>query len=309
MEKTFTNEEKQQIAELILRQFKASGFTSQARFAKSVGLDQADLTNLKGKTFLRNQQLIGPAKWMRIARIAGFTSSDIERWITADTKVKRFIDSQLIACQNLSMTNILCDEAGIGKTHTCREFATTHPNVFYLDCSNSRNKNRFIQALARAVGIEAQGKYDEILADTIYALQLTNKPLIILDEAGDLEDKAILEFKRIYNALEDQCGFYIVGSDGLRAKIERGIRVRKVGYKEVFSRLGKNFSRIMSAQLQELSIEFGEMAEQILIANDVTDKATIADIRARMVESGIKDLRTVKREVRKRRYINQNSRS
>jgi len=41
-----------------------------------------------------------------------------------------------------------------------------------------------------------------VIEEVMYAIQLTENPLIILDEAGDLQDSAFLELKRLYNNLE-----------------------------------------------------------------------------------------------------------
>lgn len=303
MELTFTESEKLQISEKIIEGFKRSGFASQARYARSIGLDKADISNLKGKKWQTSPQLIGAQKWVRMARASGFVKNEEQKWTTAETKVKRFVDRQLTICKQLGFTSILVDEAGIGKTYACREFATHTPSVFYLDCSNYRTRTRFIEAIARVVGIQPSGRYDDILADSIYSLSMIDSPLVILDEAGDLEDKAMMEFRRMYNSLEGRCGFYLVGSDGLKARIERGLRLKKAGYKEVFSRFGKNFSRIMPLQLQDQVQEYREMGEEILKINGITEKGEIAEILTKLNNNGVKDLRTINREVRKYRYM------
>ncbi len=306
----FTNEDKLRIAELILERFKKSGFDSQAKFSKSVNLDKADISNLRNKSFVKNPQLIGNSKWIRLARIGGFLKDDSFKWISADTLVKRFVDTQLKACKELSIAGIMCDEVGIGKTYSCKEFALNNPNVFYVDCTHTRSKTRLIMAIAQAVGVEPIGRYDDILSDAIYALSLMSQPLIILDEAGDLGDLAILEIKRIWNGLEDQCGFYVLGSDGLKAKFERGIRCRKVGYKETFSRFGKLFSRAMPVNLKDQIEEFENMAQQILTVNGVTDKNVQQTIIKKLkTETTIGDLRTISRQVKKLRYQNPESRT
>ena len=62
------------------------------------------------------------------------------------------------------------------------------------------------------------------------------QPLVVLDEAGDLDYNAFLELKELWNATQGECAWYMMGADGLRAKIESGIAHKKVGYAEIFDR-------------------------------------------------------------------------
>ncbi len=43
-------------------------------------------------------------------------------------------------------------------------------------------------------------------------------PLVVLDEAGDLQYEAFLELKALWNATEMCCGWYMMGADGLRRR-------------------------------------------------------------------------------------------
>ncbi len=305
MKDFFTDKEKHAITDAVMFRFERSGFDSMNRFSKSIGMSAADMTNLSRKKWVNNQSLVGEAKWVKLARIVGFERNDRLQWNTADTEVKVKIDTQLNYCRNYSLSGILVDDAGIGKSYACREYSRIHPNVFYIDCSNARTKNRFIRSIATAVGVDSGTRYDDMLADAIYALHMTDKPLLIFDEAGDLEDRSILEFKRMYNALEMQCGFYVVGSDGFRSKIERGIAHKKVGFTEVFSRLGKNFTKVLPSMLEEKREKIKQMAEAILKVNGITDVQVIRDIQKKLFENGLKDMRTVQREVMKLRILNQ----
>lgn len=305
MENLFETKEKEQIGRMILDRFRASGFDSQAKFAKSIGFNPADLTNLKGEKWKAHPQLIGQDKWIRLARYAGYTRDEVTRWVTADTAVKLFIFEQLRNYQTFSFSGIFCDDAGIGKSYACQLYSRQSPHCFYLDCSKSRTRNRFIKALATAVGLDTTGRYDDLLENTIYALGLMPHPLLILDEAGDLDDRAFLELKRMYNELEGKCAFFLIAADGLRTKIERGIAHHKVGFTEVFSRFGKRFSRVMPELADQKAELLRDMATRILQANGVTNLTEIRNIlRTLTASGGLRDMRTVYREVIKLRARN-----
>ena len=75
-------------------------------------------------------------------------------------------------------------------------------------------------------------------------LRSIDSPLIILDEAGDLQYEAFLELKALWNATEHCCGWYMMGADGLKEKINRSIDCKKVGYTEMLSRYGGRYCKV-----------------------------------------------------------------
>lgn len=204
------------------------------------------------------------------------------------------------ACKNYSFTAILCDDAGIGKTFACKAYAAKMPHVYYIDCSNSRTRIRLIRAIGKVVGVDTNDRADEVFENAMYVLRQTERPLLIFDEAGDLEDKAFLELKRLYNNLEGICGFYIVGADGLKRKIEKGEAAKKVGFTEIFSRFGKKFTKIIPVERESKRDFLLNMTNEVLAVNGITDRQQISVIaQAVVANGGLKDLRTVYREVMK----------
>jgi DNA transposition AAA+ family ATPase len=294
---TFTQEEKAAIGDLLLERFRLSGFSSKGKYAVTIGLTGADMTNIENKKYLDNPQLVGMSKWINIARTLGYQKNERMKWVAANTVVSNYIAQQLTACQAYSMTAILVDEAGIGKTFTAKEYAKRTPNVIYIDCSVYPKKTDFIRAFATQVGISDDAKLSELMESALYAVSQMHNPLIILDEAGDLEHTTLLLIKRMYNALEECCGFYLIGADGLKRKIENGIKYQKLGFVEVFSRFGKKFSKILPELMDEKRQVLKTMAKEIAIANGITDTDIISDIIRNLFTAGFGDMRKVKREI------------
>lgn len=294
----FTEIEKELIGKMLIERQELSGL-SQAKFAKANDFNPADISNLRGETWRKQQTLIGESKWIRFARFVGYNRKAELTWNTANTRVKSEIDAQLTACKNYAFTAILCDDAGIGKTYACKEFAARQPHVYYIDCSNCRSSRRLIKAIGKAVGVDLNARIDDIFEDAMYILSITERPLLIFDEAGDLEDRAFLELKRLYNNLQFVCGIYLVGAGGLKKKIERGEASNKVGFTENFSRFGKDFTKIMPVVPEDRADRLIEMTEQLLAANDVTDKQQVEAIKLKVITGGLKDMRKVYREVLK----------
>lgn len=146
---------------------------------------------------------------------------------------------------------ILVDDCGIGKTRCAMDIVSKMKNAFYVDCSQSQTKIRFVKQLATALGCDTTGKYYDILETVKYALNIIENPFVCVDEFGDLEYNAYLELKGIMNATKHNCTWYAMGADGLRAKITKGINNHKVGFAEIFSRLSDDFVTLVPKNPEE----------------------------------------------------------
>ena len=129
---------------------------------------------------------------------------------------------------------ILCDLPNIGKTFTARWYVNEHRNAVYVDCSQVKTKRAMVRKIANEFGLDGAGKYQDVYEDLVYYLRSMERPLVVLDEAGDLQYEAFLELKALWNATEMCCGWYMMGADGLAAKINRNVEGKKVGYAEIF---------------------------------------------------------------------------
>jgi hypothetical protein len=245
-------------------------FDSASKHATYLGISPAAYSQLaKGK-----YDKTANTKWQEIARLVRFQMPENSDWITAKTPTYQYITNQLELAKNKSLASIFCDKAGIGKTYTAREFSRTHANVAYIDCSVTKHKIDFVRALAKEFGVAQAQTWKQTLADLVSYLKSSKRPLIILDEAGDLEYTAFLELKALYNQLEFEgrlaCGFYMMGADGLRAKIERNIKGKKVGYTEIFDRFGDRFQSITPAGDVHALVNFNKsQASAIIAANSI----------------------------------------
>jgi hypothetical protein len=216
---------------------------SDAEFSKSIGLNNAVYSRLKkGET----DRIISDTEWIRLGREFSVKLHE-DNWKVAKTTVYLEIQDNLNFCKELSRSMVLVDDCGIGKTFCTKHIIRTMKNTFYVDCSQAKSKQLFIRLLAKTVGLDNKGKYYDVLANLKYYITTLahSKPLIILDEAGDLEYTAFLELKGIWNATDGICGWYMMGADGLRDKIDKGIKNKKVGFAEIFSRFSDEFIKLV----------------------------------------------------------------
>lgn len=207
-------------------------------------------------------QVLSDQKWLQIAQKYNVPEHPYDFvWRTAKTVVFNTIVDHLEACQELSICGILCDEADIGKSFVAKYYVSQHQGAIYIDCSQCKNRTAFIRKLAKEFGLDSHIQIAEIQKDLKqYINSMRTKPLIILDEAGDLNYPAFLEIKAIWNATEGKCGWYMMGADGLKFKIDRNRNLQKVGFTEIFSRMGNRYQRITP---------LGEKEREAFLKNEV----------------------------------------
>jgi hypothetical protein len=218
---------------------------------------------------LRNgrYEFLSDGKWITLARMLEVNIRDEKPWKTVETETYKYIYKQLQACQKMSMSAILVDYCGIGKTYTAKQYARNNYYVAYIDCSQVKTKRKLIQEIAHKFGINTGAKYDAMYGDLIYYINSLQNPLIIIDEAGDLEYGAFLELKALWNACDKTCGWYIMGADGLKSLMERNRNNQKVGYAEIFDRFGNKYQKVSPNGGQELQEFRDRQAAQIVAAN------------------------------------------
>lgn len=211
--------------------------------------------------------VLSDAAWITLARKLELTLLGDKPWNTAETKTFKFVTEQLKACQQFAMSAILCDLAGVGKSYAAKYYAKTNKLVVYIDCSQVKTKRELVKEIANQFGISTRAKYSDMYADLIYYINSVVNPLIILDEAGDLKYEAFLELKALWNACERTCGWYLMGADGLKHKIDRMRHKDKVGYAEIFDRFGKTYQRVSPSGTIALKEFNQKQAAQIIKAN------------------------------------------
>jgi hypothetical protein len=218
-----------------------ANYPSDAKHAASLGISTSVYSSIRnGKT----DRMMSDANWITVARRLGVSLRGEMEWKAARTATFQFVTTQLELCQQSGLSAILCDLPNIGKTFTAKHYVASHPNAVYVDCSQVKTKLKLIRKIAAEFGVDSKGHYSDVYEDLVYYLRSIQAPLIILDEAGDLQYEAFLELKALWNATERCCAWYMMGADGLKEKINRSIECKKVGYTEMLSRYGDRYSKV-----------------------------------------------------------------
>lgn len=262
-----TTEYKQQVRTALLERRPNFGGTD-AQFAKIYGLSSAIFSRLKsGET----DKIISDSHWLQMGREFEINSRK-SNWEVVRTKVYDEIEDSILFNQQKSTSTLLVDDCGIGKSFCAKHIAKSLSNAFYIDCSQAKSKQQFIKLFAKTLGIDNRGKYADLIANVKYYLNQLDHPVVILDEAGDLEYTAFLELKGLWNATDGYCGWLMMGANGLKAKITKGIDKEKVGYEEIFSRFSDEYIKLTPNGTLHKEAFRRELLTQVARANHKGDK-------------------------------------
>lgn len=258
-----SNETKSQIVDHLLKQRERFDGTDN-QFAKQWDINYSVFSRLK--TADNYEGLLREAQWLNLGRELDVDVNQ-RKWVMARTDVYSMIEADVLFCKENAKSMICVDDCGIGKTFSGKHLSKTLRNTFYVDASQAKSRQQFIRLMAKTIGVDDKDKYVKVKANIKYALKMLPNPVVIIDEAGDLEYTAFLELKELWNATDKACGWYMMGADGLRRKIERGIHNKKVGYAELFSRYSERYSSIVPSDRSEKLSFYKKLITEVLTVN------------------------------------------
>lgn len=255
--------------EALLEASKNYGGTA-TQFARKYGMSASVWSEIKNG---RTEGKLSPQKWLNIAAILGVKDTD-RVWRMARTEVYNAIEEGVMACKEYGWGMIFVDKCAIGKTYSAKYLAKTLKNCFYVDGSQCKTKILFTRTLAQVIGVESGGRYQDVKLRIKNALNVLEKPVVIIDEAGDLEYNAFLDLKEFYNATEGSCGWYMMGANGLRKKITDGITRESVGFEEIFSRFSDAYAHVVPTNKDEQIDFYRRLLTDVLSVN-MTDRTNL----------------------------------
>ncbi|MBI1838255.1 MAG: ATP-binding protein [Flavobacteriia bacterium] len=255
-------------------------FDSQNKAANSLtGVSSATLSQIQNNKW----DLIKDEMWRNIASQIGYEEN---QWNIVETRDFRMLSAIMKDAQEHSNVFAVVGSAGSGKTLAQRSFSETNKKVYLVQCAEYWNRKFFLAELLTKMGRDYSGlTVAEMMHEAVRVLKMQDKPLLILDEADKLSDQVLYFFITLYNQLEDNCGILICATDHLAKRINRGRKLNKKGYNEIYSRIGRKFIELKGVGSTDV--------EQICRANGVNDKNLIKEI----FEDSEYDLRRVKRKI------------
>lgn len=270
-------QEKQQIAQALNDFCNRKGNQNKAANALK-GVSGATITQvLKG-----NWDSIADKMW-RLIKAQIFAKED---WVCVETAAYQTLTALISDAQEHSQVYAIIAPAGSGKTKTMQLYEKENPNAYMVQCNEFWNKKAFMGELLAAMGRDSSGlTVNEMVNEAVRVLKSTETPVILLDEFDKVNDQVLYFFITLYNLLEEHCGIVMCATDFLEKRIKRGLKLNKKGYKEIYSRIGRNFIEVTAITQADCI--------QICTANGITTKTDIKAVWADCEG----DLRRVKRKV------------
>lgn len=226
---------------------------------------------------------ISDEMWRSIASQVGH---EAKGWQIAETRAYKRMAFLLNNAKTDSLVMAVTGDAGCGKTEAIKNYTAATKNVYHLCCSEYWNRRTFMGKLLQCMGVDYTGStVSDMMDDIIDNLKRKENPLIVLDEADKLTDQVLYFFISLYNQLEDHCGIILCATNYLEKRIKKGLRTKRKGYEEIYSRMGRKFV--------ELQVINSEDVAAVCVANGITDAKSIN----RIIEDSDCDLRRVKRAV------------
>lgn len=270
---------KKQIAEA-LRTY-CERFESQNKAANSMkGVSAATISHmLSGKW-----ELIKDTMWRGVAAQIGFKVGDV--WQAVETRDYKIMTGLLADAQVNSLVFAVTGNAGTGKTFAMKSYAELNKRAYLLHCAEFWNKRMFLQELLSAMGRDYAGySIADMMYEVVSELKRQEEPLIMIDEADKLTDAVLQFFITLYNQLEGHCAIVMCATNHLAKRLQRGVKLNKRGYNEIFSRVGRRCIELKGLGAADISA--------ICRANSVEDAADIKSV----IDDSEGDLRRVKRKI------------
>ena len=200
-----------------------------------------------------------------------------------------FSDAQ----QHSNVYGVVC-QPGSGKTYTLDRYRRTYPNVWHVKCKHHTTETELLQDLLRSMGKHhTMRSINALLNEVLKVAERSESPVIIIDEIEKVKHSVLFLIIDMYNILKDKCGIVLIGTPNLKHRIERGVRVGKMCFNELYSRIGGRFIEVPAPTTKD--------GAAIVRANGITDQFeinTILNDSHAMDNNGV-DLRRVERLVHK----------
>jgi type II secretory pathway predicted ATPase ExeA len=146
----------------------------------------------------------------------------------------------------------ISNKAGSGKTETMQDiFNRDKTGTIVLIQAEEWTARQFllkiIEKTTGAVkGYHSISQLTDLVVSYFNGLSLQH-PVLMIDEADKLKPSALRVLIPIYNRTEHRLGAMIAGTENLEKELKKGVELKRKGYDELDSRLGRSFIHLKGA--------------------------------------------------------------
>lgn len=286
-----TTDIKNQITAAINEKIDSLGLSAN-KIATQCGVSGATISQMRNG----NWKLIKDEMWRKVAAGIGY---NLNQWMAASTRNYNTLTKLFNLARTDSMSIGVAHNPGSGKTFACQQFAAHTPNAYHINCAEHFTKKMFLEKTAQAMGVPYNGERTRDILERIIGRAATvDRPVFLFDEADKLNDRVLCFFIELYNRLDGKAGFVLLGAPYLRKRIESGASRDKMGFREIYSRIGKRFVDLDRTTQRDITsiCESNGIIDPVEVA-EVINEAETADYDLRRVRRVIQVIRKRKEEV------------
>lgn len=163
----------------------------------------------------------------------------------------------------------LTADTGMGKTTAISAYSR-RKNVFYVCYDKTMNPRQFFISLLRELAYPFDGNLNEMIARAADELNRMESPLLIIDEAGKLNQTMILYLHVLRDKIKGNCGVVLAGMPYFKDNMQRMASKEKEGYAEFLRRINLWHS-FVGLQPKEI--------EDICTSNGITTPERIKELK------------------------------
>lgn len=258
------NEHKTEIAAM-LKTFMAQYANDSAAVSALKGVSHSTIISIRDVKW----DNISDQMWRNVGKQVGWSASGARKKVVVQTRDLKTMLFYFSLAKNEGETFSIVGGRGFGKSFAGKHYRDTmkSKNVYYLECAEYWTPKHFLGEIIQAMGRHFIGSIYEMMGFIIAEMRKQDSPLIILDEVDKLDDKSFRFFITLYNKLNKMCGVVWTATDNISRRMNRGLRLGKTGYEEIYSRIGSTHINLAGTNYEEV--------KAICVANGITDMEEI----------------------------------
>lgn len=226
-----TQKEKTKIVDLLQAFVKQKG--SQNKAAASLQVSSAVVSHLING----NWEAYSDDMFRKIGNQIGYNSQD---WQFVETTNARMLLGALKkAKQQQSVLTVLAG-AGSGKSEITKKYASETSEAIRVECAGYWDEKHFLQEMLLQMGVRnPHNRVPQMMGEIINRLSnYDTPPILIIDEVDKLGDRLLYFLITFYNELKWKCAIVLLSTYYFKKRLEDGLRNRRKGYEELYSRYG-----------------------------------------------------------------------
>lgn len=231
----------------------------QNQLAEKMGISASHLINMKEPS---KWDLVSDRYWQKAASFFSISPG----WTIHKLANFQIVEEVCNASKLESGFYAIHGKSGLGKTTALKHYARTNRNAFYVLVDYLQKSKEFFISIAEALGSDTTGSARVILQGIVDKLNELDSPVLIIDDAGKLNDNNFRNIQLIHDSTEGNAGIVIAGTNYLKTYVSKMVQKGKMGFDELSRRVN---------HWQALSEPTFTEIKSICTANGITDSDTV----------------------------------